>query len=274
MSKSKTGWSELFHRSSRSVDDTAARIAEAAPKHEHEPLSPLFARMKRLPSVPASERGKIPWAYDSVRYAERAGRQQRALRLWQCGFFASLFVLGGLNFQQQRALVECARAPRVAGYVVETCKGTSIAVAPLERVREPGTRLVAAAVSNWVLELRTVERDPASQSAHMRNVFAMLPKNSEMQKKIQAWYDDNDPYKRASRPVEVEVFPATPVGSSNRFKVEWVERERDLTTSAVKERHLTAYVSVTIAPPQSEEALRANLNGIYITDLSVASKLR
>ena len=83
----------------------------------------------------------------------------------------------------------------------------------------------------------------------------------------------NDPRERgAGYRRDVEVTNVLPVpggleGGPRTYRVQWDERESS-PREGVRERSWEGYLSVTVSPPTSTEALERNPLGVYVTDLS------
>ena len=215
------------------------------------------------PAPPEVLRGRYEFARQ---FADLA----RGKRNWQVAAFFSLALLA----IAVAGLVTLSVQSRVVPYVVEVDgAGRATAIAPAEAVPAVADRVVTAAVARFVSNIRTAYADPVAQRDAVYRAYAYVVGDAGTY--LEAYFSDpaNDPRERGQgyrRDVEVTnvlPVPGGPEGGPKTYRVQWDERETSL-REGVRERSWEGYLSVTVSPPTSTEALERNPLGVYVTDLS------
>ena len=215
------------------------------------------------PAPPEVLRGRYEFARQ---FADLA----RGKRNWQVVAFFSLALLA----LAVAGLVTLSVQSRVVPYVVEVDgAGRATAIAPAEAVPAVADRVVTAAVARFVSNIRTAYADPVAQRDAVYRAYAYVVGDAGTY--LEAYFSDpaNDPRERGQgyrRDVEVTnvlPVPGGPEGGPKTYRVQWDERETS-PREGVRERSWEGYLSVTVSPPTSTEALERNPLGVYVTDLS------
>ena len=215
------------------------------------------------PAPPEVLRGRYEFARQ---FADLA----RGKRNWQVVAFLSLALLA----LAVAGLVTLSVQSRVVPYVVEVDgAGRATAIAPAEAVPAVADRVVTAAVARFVSNIRTAYADPVAQRDAVYRAYAYVVGDAGTY--LEAYFSDpaNDPRERGQgyrRDVEVTnvlPVPGGPEGGPKTYRVQWDERESS-PREGVRERSWEGYLSVTVSPPTSTEALERNPLGVYVTDLS------
>ena len=215
------------------------------------------------PAPPEVLRGRYEFARQ---FADLA----RGKRNWQFVAFFSLALLA----LAVAGLVTLSVQSRVVPYVVEVDgAGRATAIAPAEAVPAVADRVVTAAVARFVSNIRTAYADPVAQRDAVYRAYAYVVGDAGTY--LEAYFSDpaNDPRERGQgyrRDVEVTnvlPVPGGPEGGPKTYRVQWDERETS-PREGVRERSWEGYLSVTVSPPTSTEALERNPLGVYVTDLS------
>ena len=215
------------------------------------------------PAPPEVLRGRYEFARQ---FADLA----RGKRNWQGVAFFSLALLA----LAVAGLVTLSVQSRVVPYVVEVDgAGRATAIAPADAVPAVADRVVTAAVARFVSNIRTAYADPVAQRDAVYRAYAYVVGDAGTY--LEAYFSDpaNDPRERGQgyrRDVEVTnvlPVPGGPEGGPKTYRVQWNERE-DSPREGVRERSWEGYLSVTVSPPTSTEALERNPLGVYVTDLS------
>ena len=215
------------------------------------------------PAPPDVLRGRYEFARQ---FADLA----RGKRNWQVVAFFSLALLA----LAVAGLVTLSVQSRVVPYVVEVDgAGRATAIAPAEAVPAVADRVVTAAVARFVSNIRTAYADPVAQRDAVYRAYAYVVGDAGTY--LEAYFSDpaNDPRERGQgyrRDVEVTnvlPVPSGPEGGPKTYRVQWDERETS-PREGVRERSWEGYLSVTVSPPTSTEALERNPLGVYVTDLS------
>ena len=194
----------------------------------------------------------------------------RGKRNWQLVAFGSLALLA----LSVVGLVTLALQSRVVPYVVEVDRlGRAEAIAPAEAVPAVSDRVVTAAVARFVADIRTAYPDPVAQRDAVYRAYAHVA--SDARGYLESYFSDpaNDPrqqgkgYRRAVEVTNVLPVPGGVEGGPTTYRVQWNEREES-PREGVRERAWEGYLSVTVAPPATTEAVERNPLGVYVTDLS------
>ncbi|MGB3544467.1 VirB8/TrbF family protein [Rubrivirga sp.] len=190
-------------------------------------------------------------------------------RNWQlAAFFAFAILALALG-----GLVTLAAQSRVVPYVVEVDRlGRASAIAPAEAVPAVADRVVIAALSAFVSNIRTVYADPVAQRDAVYRAYATI--GGDARAFLEGYFSDpqNDPRRLgtgARRSVEiVAVIPVPGAASGARtYRVTWNETESS-PQRGDSERAWEGYLSVVVSPPTTTEGIERNPLGVFVTDLS------
>ena len=231
----------------------------------------------RPPSLDAPPTG---WARDEktppevlrgrYEFARQFSDLARGKRNWQLVAFGSLALLALCVV----GLVTLALQSRVVPYVVEVDRlGRAEAIAPAEAVPAVADRVVTAAVARFVADIRTAYPDPVAQRDAVYRAYAHVA--GDARGYLEGYFSDpaNDPrqqgrgYRRAVEVTNVLPVPGGAEGGPTTYRVQWNEREES-PREGTRERAWEGYLSVTVAPPTTTEAVERNPLGVYVTDLS------
>jgi type IV secretion system protein VirB5 len=194
----------------------------------------------------------------------------RGKRNWQLVAFGSLALLA----LSVVGLVTLALQSRVVPYVVEVDRlGRAEAIAPADAVPSVSDLVVTAAVARFVADIRTAYPDPVAQRDAVYRAYAHVA--GEARGYLEGYFSDpaNDPrqqgrgYRRAVEVTNVLPVPGGVEGGPTTYRVQWNEREES-PREGTRERAWEGYLSVTVAPPTTTEAVERNPLGVYVTDLS------
>ena len=231
----------------------------------------------RPPSLDAPPKG---WARDEktppevlrgrYEFARQFSDLAKGKRNWQLVAFGSLALLA----LSVIGLVTLALQSRVVPYVVEVDRlGRASAIAPAEAVPAVADRVVTAAVARFVADIRTAYPDPVAQHDAVYRAYAHVA--GDARGYLEGYFSDpaNDPrqkgrgYRRAVEVTNVLPVPGGVEGGPTTYRVQWNEREES-PREGTRERAWEGYLSVTVAPPTTTEAVERNPLGVYVTDLS------
>ena len=250
-------------RRSRSAPDTPSGdgyAGSAVPDVAEVPPTG-WARTEKTP--PEVLRGRYEFARQFTDLA-------KGKRNWQLVAFGSLALLA----LSVVGLVTLALQSRVVPYVVEVDRlGRASAIAPAEAVPAVADRVVTAAVARFVADIRTAYPDPVAQRDAVYRAYAHVA--GDARGYLEGYFSDpaNDPrqkgrgYRRAVEVTNVLPVPGGVEGGPTTYRVQWNEREES-PREGTRERAWEGYLSVTVAPPTTTEAVERNPLGVYVTDLS------
>ncbi|MDT7858416.1 type IV secretion system protein [Rubrivirga sp. S365] len=245
---------------------------------------PRLRRPSSNGTAPSSRQGRERakaegWDYDGKTPPEvLRGRSEfhrafsgltKGKRNWQVAAFFAFAVLA----LAVAGLVTLAAQSRVVPYVVEVDRlGRASAIAPAEAVPAVADRVVIAALSAFVSDIRTVYADPVAQRDAVYRAYAYV--GGDARAFLEAYFSDpqNDPRRLgtgARRSVEVvAVIPVPGAASGARtYRVTWNETESSPQRGDT-ERAWEGYLSVVVAPPTTTEGIERNPLGVFVTDLS------
>lgn len=189
------------------------------------------------------------------------------------GFLSLLVGLAGVG-----GMVYIGGQSKFIPYVVEVDQlGQRQAVAPADRASPADTRVVHAAVAEWVASMRLVTPDIALQRKAVFKAYAMLAANDPATAKANEWLNgtaDSNPFKRAAietASVEItSVIPQTP----ETWQVDWTEKVHDrqgvAKTQPQRWRALVTVYTLPATPDTTDEDMRNNPLGVHVRDFSWA----
>lgn len=253
--------------SGRAIGDVVGRAERRDGPEQPRPISPLFARLARLPPhLLPWQRETVPWAFGAVEYAERYWSLAREAWRWRLAFFAVL----GMCAVSVWSVVSLARSTRVVPYVVQVDQhGYAVAIRPAEKTGPADERVVMASVARWVRSMRTVLGDAVAQRALIDDAYAMLAPGTQATEKASDWYRANNPLDAKGRHVDVQISKVSPMRSAAAINVEWSERARDGAGLDTVSR-FSAFVEVEISPTLKLDDVMANPLGVFVTDYSIS----
>ena len=231
--------------------------------------------------APAPGSGALPgWAHERPTPPEvLRGRYEftrqfsdlaKGKRNWQWVAALSLALLG----LAVAGLVTLATQSRVVPYVVEVDRvGRAEAIVPAEAATVAEDRVVVAALSSFVSNIRTVYADPVAQRDAVYRAYAHVA--GDARDFLEGYFSDpqNDPrqlgkgFRRAVEVTAVLPVPGTDQGTGRTYRVQWNETDTS-TQGGTRERAWEGYASVTLAPPTTTEGIERNPLGVFVTDLS------
>jgi type IV secretion system protein VirB5 len=192
--------------------------------------------------------------------------------LWQAVALISLLVA----FAAVGGVVYIGSQSKFVPYVVEVNKlGEAMAVAPAPQADKVDQRIVRASVAEFIVNARTVTPDIAMQRRAIFKVYALMNSGSPSTRKMTAFLNgspETNPFKRAEKQtVNVEIISAIPQTTST-WQVDWVEtprtRKGDIMGKPYRMRALMNVGSNAMPPEASDDQIRLNPMGIYISDYS------
>jgi type IV secretion system protein VirB5 len=161
-------------------------------------------------------------------------------------------------------------------YVVEVNKNSeALSVAPAQRAADADVRVVHASVASFISDIRMVTPDVALQRKAVYHLYSMLSAKDAATTKANDWLngnEDSSPFKRAEKEtVSIEissVIPQTP----DTWQVDWIETVRDrqgvVKGQPFMMRALVTVYTVQTTPQTTEEQIRNNPLGVYVSDFS------
>jgi len=228
-------------------------------------------RVKPTKTVPSQG---TPHPYLNARrsWNSHVGSLIASRTLWQAVALISLLIA----FAAVGGVVYIGSQSKFVPYVVEVNKlGEAMAVAPASQADKVDQRIVRAATAEFIVNARTVTPDIAMQRRAIFKIYALMKSGSAATRKMTAFLNgsaDTNPFKRAEKQtVNVEVVSAIPQTSST-WQVDWVETQRtrkgEIMGKPYRMRALLNVGSNTMPPDITDDQIRLNPMGIYISDYS------
>lgn len=175
----------------------------------------------------------------------------------------SAFLAVGLVWQSAQG--------RITPYVVEVDKFGSVqAIAPATTAYNPTDAQIAAAVSRFIADVRSLSIDPIVVRKSWLDAYDFVTDRGA--ETLNEFARASDPFKTVGqRSVSVEVTSVVRA-SDTSFQVKWTERKFENGHAAKSERW-TGILTIVIRQPISLEVLRKNPLGIYVHGLDWSREL-
>lgn len=197
------------------------------------------------------------------------GDLAKGKRNWQLMSFALVVVLGVVTVSH----VRLASASRVVPYIVEVNRlGQVAAVGAPQQMEAPDQRLIASQLAQLIRSIRTVlpSAAAAGQAELIRQGYAYVaPEAADFLNGYLA-SPRNDPRVLGTRLArQVTVTGVLRVPKSDVWRLQWTEVERSTQPGgASRATQWEGYVTLTIKPPATADAIQANPLGLYVTTIN------
>lgn len=227
--------------------------------------APSVALKKKTPAHDPN-----PYIEARREWNERYGDYISQAKNWR--FFA--FFSGVISLASVIGVSYIGAQNRVVPYVVEVDKfGSAVAVKQGDKAKAVDQRVVKAFLARFIVDWRTVSVDRVAQKDAVVRLYSMLPIGSSGQKKMNDYFQDNNPFVRLqSGTISIEPTSALPI-SEKTWQVEWVETNRDLRGEILSRLRFKASLVVGITAPTEESQIIVNPLGVFVTDFNVAQQL-
>lgn len=198
---------------------------------------------------------------------ERIGSARVQAMNWRLMALASLALSGFLA----AALVWQSAQGRITPYVVEVDRYGSVqGIAPATTPYNPTDAQIAAAVSRFITDVRSLSIDPIVVRKNWLDAYDFTTDRAA--ETLNAFARASDPFKAVGqRSVSVEVTSVVRA-SDTSFQVKWTERKFENGHAAKTERW-TGILTIVVRQPISIEILRKNPLGIYVHGLDWSREL-
>ncbi len=240
----------------------------------------LFAQLKlsltpvknaEVATKPIDEKEKLnPYTEARREWNERYGNYINQAKNWRfiavLSALISLVCAGGLSYiGSQNKLVP---------YVVEVDKlGQAKTVNIVKKGAMADSRIIKASLGRFTQNWRLVTTDREVQSDSIKQLYALIPKGSAALRKINDYFQANNPFKRAAtNKISVELNSILPI-SQETWQIDWTEETFSLNGESKGKARWRAFVTVVLDPPKEEAQILLNPFGVYITDLNWAQQL-
>ncbi len=216
--------------------------------------------------------GDNPFINWRRRYNDHTGPVLFARNMWM----VAALLFGLIALSAVGGLIHIGSQSKYIPYVIEVDKlGKPLAYGPATQVEAVPARVIKAAVSSFLNDARLVTPDVALQRAAILRVYAsLLPSDPAMGKMNDYLNGDpeENPFSRAKNVTVSIQIDSVLQQTAQTWQVEWVETIRDRKGMLVEEpfRMRSLVTTAIIVPTEdtSEEQLRKNPMGIYVTDFT------
>lgn len=227
----------------------------------------MFGSKKRAPSP--HDGTETPYLAARRTWNDHVGGLAASRRLWQLvALLNSMVVLAAVG-----GLVQANSQSKFVPYVVKVSDlGEPVAVARADRAQPVDSRVVQAQLASFIDSARSLTADVTLERRNVFRVYALLQQGDAATVKMSEWFNANPPMTRAAtQTVEVQVTSVIPQ-SATTWQVDWVETVRDRsgqpTEAPIRMRALVTVRSSAPTSQTTEEQVRANPLGLYVSDFS------
>mgnify|MGYP006188660627 CR=1 FL=1 len=230
-----------------------------------------------MPDGRRAGEGANPYLSGRRTWNDHVGAQAASRKAWQTlGILCLLIALVAVG-----GMIYIGSQSKFIPYVVEVDKlGQTIAVAPVDRAKGVDPRVIHAAMANFIQSARMVTPDVALQRKAILTAYSMLFANDPATAKMNEFLNGRpeiNPFKRAEKETVsteiVSVIEQTP----QTWQVDWMETVRDrqgfVKVPPYRMRALVSMYVTEPAPDISEEQIRNNPLGIYVSDFAWSKQI-
>lgn len=208
--------------------------------------------------------GQSPFADAKQEWLERYGSYITRAAQWRL-FALVCLVITGLSVAGN---VIQASQNKIVPYIIEVDKvGKSMAVARADTASAAPQRVIQADIATAVVNWRTVTADVELQERMIKRLSAFVTGSAKGM--LKTWFEENNPYLRGKKSlvsVNIKGLPL-PV-STDSWRVEWTETERNHVGMVQNTVSYEATVSILIMPPETDQQIMINPSGVTITAIS------
>ena len=225
----------------------------------------MFKRAQnRYGDTPIAE---TPYQRATQAWDERIGSARVQAMNWRLMAFACLALAVFLAL----ALVWQSAQGRITPYIVEVDKFGSVqGIAPATTAYNPTDAEIAAALSRFVSDVRSLSIDPIVVRKNWLEAYDFATDRAA--ETLNAFARASDPFKAVGqRSISVEVTSVVRA-SDISFQVKWTEHTFEASHAAKTERW-TGILTIVVRQPSSVTVLRKNPLGIYVHGLDWSREL-
>ena len=225
-----------------------------------------------MASRPATEPtgSESPYLAARREWNERYGSYIKQAAMWRAAAFGSMLVALVAVF----GVVYIGSRSKIVPYVVKVDKlGQAVAVGPADVASEPDERVIVAQLARWLYDVRSVYTDAGAERQLINQAYATVADNSAALTSLNAYFQANDPFKRAqSETVTVQVESVLPI-SDKTWRIEWAETVSDRSGGTTTTTQSQADAAIAIKPPSDPATIIQNPEGVYVTSFNWSKRL-
>lgn len=191
---------------------------------------------------------------------DRYMNMSKAIRNWQLAFGFTMLLAIGLLIQ----VIRLSSESRIQPFVVETCQGNPLKIAPVTANLPNEDRLLNFAMSQFVINSRTIISDTEAQKSLLNKVYAYSADKTIAF--LHDYYAINNPFDLSAKyTTQINIINAMPI-SAHTWQVTWDEIQKGNNTSNTMSRYIAtlSYRFGEVNP----KFINENPFGIYITTVS------
>ncbi len=193
---------------------------------------------------------------------DRYMNMAKAVRNWQLAFLLSMLLALGLFLE----LIRLNHSSRIQPLAVETCQGVPTKILPVSNKLPHPEALVNYALSQFIINARTIIADTQAQKTLLNKVYAYSADKTIAF--LHDYYHENNPFNLSSNyTTQINIINTLAI-SEHTWQVTWDERTQGLNTGDTTQRYI-ANLSFRFGKI-NERFIEDNPFGIYITALSWA----
>jgi len=165
-----------------------------------------------------------------------------------------------------------AQSKRVP-YLVEVDRSGNAVVGHEARTTEIDDNLLRALCAGFVESWRSVYVDAAAEHTAVDQVYAHLSSEDPACNTLNAWFRENNPYKRAGTESVTVTIKSVLQTAANMVQVEWEEEKRDRKGYQTGKTLWKASMKTAISQPTKEEEILRNPTGLFVQELTFSEEL-
>ncbi|ARR57696.1 conjugal transfer protein TrbF (plasmid) [Rhizorhabdus wittichii DC-6] len=225
----------------------------------------LFRRS--TPSYGSSAPLNSPYAKAAQEWDNRIGSARVQAKNWRIATFIALGIAGAAVASN----IYLATTTRVATYVVPVNElGKPGKIVAAGQVYEPSRAETAYFLADWVQLVRSKSTDGVVIRQNWQNAYNFITAQAEQT--LNTYAKENDPFANVGQDARTIEVQAVLPRSKDTYQVTWRETAYTNGTPMPPERW-TGLFTVRVKPPKTEQELRANPLGIFITNFQWSREL-
>ncbi len=206
-----------------------------------------------------------PYLIARREWDERYGDLLMRARNWR----VIAVIVGIIAIVQGAGLIYVSSRSQVVPFVVAVDNlDRVVAAGPARQTATMDERIVRAALSRWIEDLRLVTSDGIAERRAIDHVYSMIGSGTPAQVLITDYFSKDPPTERsAHETVNVEAKAVFPT-SDRTYEVEWTETKRSLAGQVLSREEWKGAITIALNPPKEERLARVNPLGIYVINIS------
>lgn len=227
---------------------------------------------KRKDKVVKETPEENPYVNARRAWNDHVGSVITSRQTWQVvGILSLLIALGAVG-----GVIKIGSQSKFVPYVIEVDKlGGSHAYGAIRPSSKNDARVISSTIYNFITNARMVSPDGLLQKKAVLDVYAHLSPQDPATSKMNEWMNgtpDSSPFKRAKKEMVSTDILSVLAQTPTTWQVDWTETTRDrkgvVLTPPVTMRALVTVYDGEITQSTTEEQMRVNPLGIYISDFS------